>query len=111
MELHKIADFIKKNKVTPKDVIYHTWRDGKNKKGEISGKIRIIVMKSDGIARVEYICPECGHYGYLETEWKRPFSFKCEKCGYRIRVPRLKDEVKKERKMEKKLKEKSKKKK
>lgn len=102
MELHKIAEFIKKNKITPKDVIYHTWRDGKKRNGEIGGKIRIIVLKKDGIARVEYICPECGHYGYLETEWKRPFSFKCEECGFRIRVPRLRDEVKRERKMEKK---------
>ncbi len=105
-ELSKIANFIKENGIKPSDCEYHTWRDGKNKKGEISGKLRILVLKKDHIARVEYICPECGYYGYLETEWKRPFSFKCEKCGYRIRVPRLKDEVKKERKLESKLKKK-----
>jgi len=100
-KLNKIANFIKDNKIKPSDCKYHTWRDGKNKKGERSGKIRIIVLKKDNIAKVEYICPECGYHGYLETEWKRPFSFKCEKCGYRIRVPRLKDEIKRERKLEK----------
>ncbi len=105
-ELKKIAEFISKNGIKPQDCIYHTWRDGKNKKGEVAGKIRILVLKKDGIARVEYICPECGYYDYFETEWKRPFSFKCEKCGFRIRVPRLRDELKRERKLEKKMKKK-----
>ena len=74
-----------------------------NKKGELKGKIRVLVPKDGelrGIALVEYVCPECEHYAYMETKWKRPFSVKCVNCGLLIRVPRLRDQAKRETKME-----------
>ena len=81
----KIQEFIQKNNIKPSECKYHTLRDLDNK-----GKVRVLVLKKDSIAKVEYICPFCGHYGYLEKEWKRPFRFKCENCGRTIRVPKLK---------------------
>ncbi len=95
----KIAEFIKKNHIKPSDCVYHTWRQPLNKKKERAGNIRVIVWKKEAPkARVEYTCPECGFTGYLETVWKRPFFIRCEKCGFRISVPRMKDEIKRERK-------------
>lgn len=95
--LNIIQKFITDNKITPKDCIYHTNRPIKNSKGKYTGAIRILVLKSDNIARCEYICPECKFHNYKETPWKRPFSIKCEKCGYLIRVPRMRDEIKREK--------------
>jgi DNA-directed RNA polymerase subunit RPC12/RpoP len=92
----KIQEFIIKNNVKPKDCVYHTWRDAKNSKKQPTGKIRVLVAKSDSIARCEYTCPECKHQGYIETEWKRPFYVKCEKCKFKISVPRMREEAKKE---------------
>ncbi len=98
MELEKIEKMIKEQKLTGKDCIFHTKRGMPNKEGEKTGKVRVLALKKDGIARVEYICPECGHKGYLEKEWKRPFSFNCQECEQLIRVPKLKYQIKKERK-------------
>lgn len=95
-ELKKIQEFVVKNNILPKDCLYHTNRTAKNSKKEPTGQIRVLVPKSDGRARCEYICPECGAYGYLETEWKRPFYVKCEKCSFKIGVPKLRAEAKKE---------------
>ncbi|MEM7819218.1 MAG: hypothetical protein QXD48_00105 [Candidatus Aenigmatarchaeota archaeon] len=96
--MSKIQEFIEKNKIKPSDCIYHTNRTVKNSKKQLTGKIRVLVAKSDMIARCEYICPECKHEGYKETEWKRPFYVKCEKCNFKISVPRMRDEAKKEMK-------------
>ena len=90
VEMKKIDDFIEKYKIKPSECIYHTMRDTPNKQNKLTGKIRVLVPKSDGRARVEYKCPECGHEAYTEAEWKRPFSVICEKCGFRIKVPKLK---------------------
>ncbi|MEM5826015.1 MAG: hypothetical protein QXL09_01150 [Candidatus Aenigmatarchaeota archaeon] len=95
--LNIIQKFISENKITPKDCVYHTNRPVKNSKDKYTGAIRVLVLKKDNIARCEYICPECKFHGYKETSWKRPFSIKCEKCGYLIRVPRMRDEIKRER--------------
>lgn len=100
-ELKKIQEYIVKHNIKPSDCLYHTQRTVKNSKKEPSGKIRVLVPKSDGKARAEYICPECGFYGYTETEWKRPFFVKCEKCGFKISVPKMRGKAKKEFKAEK----------
>ena len=86
----KISKFIKEKGIKPSDCSYHTLRSLEN-----NGKIRVLVLKEDGIARCEYICPYCSHYGYEEKPWKRPFSVKCGKCGKSIRVPKLLSELKK----------------
>ncbi len=89
----KIANFIKESKIKPKDCAYHTLRTLEN-----NGKIRVLVLKGEKIARCEYICPHCGYYGYEEKEWKRPFRVKCNACGKSISVPKLLNEFKKKSK-------------
>jgi len=98
MELKKIQEFVAQTGLKPSDCLYHTYRDAKNSRKETTGKIRVLVPKSDAIARVEYVCPECGHYAFTEKEWKRPFSVNCEKCGFRITIPKMREESKKEQK-------------
>jgi len=92
----KIQEFIAKNGILPKECVYHTWRDTKNLKGEPTGKIRVLVPPASVTAMIEYKCPECGHEAYKEQEWKRPFSTKCDKCGDKITVPKMKQEAKRE---------------
>ncbi len=98
MKLEKIGKMIEEMGITGSDVLYHTWRKVKNRKGEEKGELRILALKKDGMARVEYVCPYCEKYGFKEETWRRPFSFKCDHCGKTIRVPRLKDQVKREMK-------------
>jgi len=94
----RIQDYIIKNNIKPSECTYHTWRDVKNSKKQIAGKIRVLVPKGSTVAMVEYKCPECGYEAYKEEMWRRPFSMKCDKCGFRIAVPKMKDEAKKEMK-------------
>lgn len=98
MKLEKVAKFIAENGVKPGDAAYHTARDVEVN-GELKGKIRVLVLKADNIARMEYICPKCSHHGYSDTEeWKRPFSVPCEGCEKAIKVPKLRDQAKREAK-------------
>ena len=69
-----------------------------NKAGEEKGNIAVLVPNESDMAKVRYRCPECSHSEQTEQEWKRPFSVKCSGCGALIRLPRLKDEIKKEKK-------------
>jgi predicted RNA-binding Zn-ribbon protein involved in translation (DUF1610 family) len=63
--------------------------------------MRVLVERGSTEAHAEYICPECQHYAYTKAEWKRPFSVKCEKCGFKVSVPKLRDEAKRESKKDK----------
>ncbi|HDI02682.1 MAG TPA: hypothetical protein ENF95_00940 [Candidatus Aenigmarchaeota archaeon] len=94
MNLTRIAEYIREKGIKPSDCVYHTWRDLEDESGEKKGEIRVLVLE-DNVARVEYQCPKCGHVGYEEKPWKRPFSVKCEECGHLIRVPKLRDQIKK----------------
>ncbi len=91
MILTRITQYIKDNGI--KVYKYHTWRDIEEDEKKI-GELRVLVL-DDGIARAEYQCPKCKHEAMIEQLWKRPFNVKCEKCGQLIRVPKLKDQVKK----------------
>ncbi|QQG39405.1 MAG: hypothetical protein HYS81_03390 [Candidatus Aenigmatarchaeota archaeon] len=91
MVLDKIAAYVKEHGVTK--FKYHTWRKFDNGRGEI----RILVL-DDGVARCEYQCAKCTNIGYVEAEWKRPFSTACAKCGAKIAVPKLRDAMKREMK-------------
>lgn len=97
--MSKIQDYIVKNNIKPKECVYHTWRDAKNKKNMPTGKIRVLVPPNSATAMVEYTCPECKHSAYVEQPWKRPFGVKCE-CGFKITVPKMKDEAKRDAKAE-----------
>ena len=96
MELKKIQEYIEKNNILPKNCDYHTQISVKNSKGQVAGKLRVLAV--NGKAMLEYVCPECGNYGFVEQEWKRPFYTKCQKCSFKISVPKLKQEFKKEQK-------------
>lgn len=80
----RIDSIIKEKNLKASQCVYHTMRLLEN-----GGKMRVLVLP-DNIARTEYVCPKCGFCGYSETQWKRPFSVKCEKCGATIKVPKLK---------------------
>jgi len=81
---------------------YVTNRTLKNKAGEEKGKIKVLVPNDSDTAQVEYVCPECGFSEHKEQEWKRPFVVKCGKCGVSMKIPKLKDEIKREKKAAKK---------
>ena len=70
----------------------------KNSKGEETGRMRVLVKVNSDVAETDYQCPECGFEGHTEVEWKRPFAVKCSKCSFLMRLPRLKDEIKREKK-------------
>jgi predicted RNA-binding Zn-ribbon protein involved in translation (DUF1610 family) len=73
----------------------------KNSKNEDKGKMRVLVPNGSETAQVDYVCPECGNSHHEETPWQRPFSLKCSKCGFILKLPRLKDEIKKDKKQAK----------
>ena len=95
--MRKIEELIKQLGLRPSDCAYHTWRKIKDEKTGKEGEIRVLVVKGSESAHVEYRCPACGHESYLTKPWRRPFSVRCEKCNYLIRVPRLRDEIKRKR--------------
>jgi peptide subunit release factor 1 (eRF1) len=76
---------------------YITNRTLLNKAGEEKGNIAVLVPNESDMARVKYRCPECSHSEQSEKEWKRPFSVKCNECGFLMRLPKLKDEAKREK--------------
>ncbi len=100
-QLKAIQDFIDKNNIKPSNCAYHTCRTKKNAKGEDTGQIRVLALKGEVNAHCEYVCPECGQYGYVQVEWKRPFYVKC-KCGFKLSVAKMRQEFKKEQKAEQK---------
>ena len=77
---------------------YVTNRTLKNKAGEEKGRIKVLVPADSDTAHVDCICPECGLSEHKELPWQRPFSVKCSKCGAVMKIPKLKDEIKKEKK-------------
>jgi len=70
----------------------------KNSREEERGRMRVLVRVDSDIAETDYECPECGNKEHTEPEWKRPFSVKCSKCGFLMKLPKLKDEMKREKK-------------
>ena len=77
---------------------YITNRTLQNKAGEEKGRIAILVRTGSTIAEYKYTCPECGDQKDGEQEFHRPIIVKCHNCGYLMKLPKLKDELKKEKK-------------
>lgn len=77
---------------------YVTNRTLKNKAEKETGKLRAFVLTGSNIAEVDYTCPECLFSEHTKAEFKRPFSVKCSKCGFLLRILKIKDEIKKEKK-------------
>lgn len=76
---------------------YVTNRTIKNKAEKETGRIKAFVKTGETIAHVEYTCAECGHAAKKEQAFERPFSVKCDKCGSIMKMPKLKDEIKKDK--------------
>jgi DNA-directed RNA polymerase subunit RPC12/RpoP len=87
---------------------YITTRILANSKGEEKGKVRIIKMAEDTFATVELTCPECGFTESRKENWSVPFTegegknqkfnIRCSKCGFSVKLMKLKKEVKKKQK-------------
>ncbi len=74
---------------------YITNRTIPNKAGEENkGFVRARVPNDSDTAEVVYKCPECGHQESASLPFKRPFSVKCSKCGFLMRLPKLKGKAK-----------------
>jgi peptide subunit release factor 1 (eRF1) len=74
---------------------YVTNRTLPNKAGELDkGNVRVLVPNDSDTAQVAYKCPECGNQEQLKQPWKRPFSVRCSKCSYLMKLPKLKGKKK-----------------
>jgi peptide subunit release factor 1 (eRF1) len=76
---------------------YVTNRTLENRNGEVKGRIKVLVPNDSETAQVDYVCPECGFSAHNEQEWKRPFVVVCSKCGAKLKIPKLKDDIKKDK--------------
>ncbi len=74
---------------------YITNRTLRNKNNEEKGRLKAFVRNGSDTAEGEYECPECGHKDRINQVWKRPFSVRCSKCGFLMKIPKLKNEIKK----------------
>ena len=59
--------------------------------------MRALVIKGENVIHIEFVCPKCGAYDYRTEEWKHVskaakirFSAKCQKCGFVVKVEKLK---------------------
>jgi len=87
---------------------FATNRELANKSGELKGKIRILKLKEESDALVDYTCPECGFSERRREAWQEPFVsgsgankkflVRCGKCGYEMRFLKLKKEAAKKKK-------------
>jgi len=76
---------------------------------EGKGRIRIIKLKEEEEAEVEYICPSCRYTEKRRERWKEPFVngsglnqfflLSCSKCGFTIKLSKLRKEIKKKDKL------------
>ena len=86
---------------------YITTRELQNSSGQAKGKIRILKLAEETEATVEYTCPECGFSEKKNEGWEEPFiegsgasqkfNVVCKKCNFKIKLMRLKKEVKKKK--------------
>lgn len=70
---------------------YITNRSLPDKAGnEDAGRVRIMVRNGSDNAEGDYTCPECKYSGKVNQVFRRPITVKCGKCGYSMRLPKLK---------------------
>jgi len=97
-----ISKIIAEKKLRAKDAEYHTIRILEN-----GGKVRALVVKGDNTLHIEYTCPNCKHSAYKKQPYaavskaaRCRFSTKCDKCGFEIKVEKLKGGKKPKKKEE-----------
>ena len=86
---------------------YITNRELENSAGELKGRIRILKTTEEAKADVELTCPECGSSEKRKEGWAEPFvtgigkekkfNLQCSKCGFKIKLLKLKKDVKKKK--------------
>jgi ssDNA-binding Zn-finger/Zn-ribbon topoisomerase 1 len=86
---------------------YITTRELQDSSGQAKGKIRILKLAEESEAAAEYTCPECGFAEKRKEIWKEPFiegsgtsqkfNVVCKKCGFKIKLMKLKKEAKKKK--------------
>jgi len=69
---------------------YITNRILQNSKGQEKGRIAMRVRTGSTTAEYNYTCPECGDSRNGQQEFHRPLSVRCQKCGYLMKLPKLK---------------------
>ncbi|MEM5766544.1 MAG: hypothetical protein QW423_02850 [Candidatus Aenigmatarchaeota archaeon] len=77
------------------EISYITTRDLQNSVGKANGKVRVIVFKGESVANIDLVCPECGEAQKKQQEFKLPLDLQCGKCGFKIKLQRLRKEIKK----------------
>jgi DNA-directed RNA polymerase subunit RPC12/RpoP len=77
---------------------YITNRTLQNGRGEEKGRVAMRVRTGSTTAEYKYVCPECGDQRDGTQEFRRPIMIRCQKCGHTMKLPKLKDELKKEKK-------------
>ena len=77
---------------------YVTNRTLRNKNDEEKGRLRAFVRTGSDTAEGDYECPECGDKGKINQVWKRPFTVRCQKCNFLMKIPKMKDQMKKDKK-------------
>lgn len=73
--------------------------------GKVLGKIRIMKMKEDDFALVDFTCPECGNSQKKTEKWAEPFMqgeksntkffVTCSQCKTPQKMLKLKKEMRK----------------
>ena len=84
---------------------YITTRELQNSSGESKGKIRVFKTREEEEGNIDLTCPECGAAEKRKEPWTEPFvtgigskqkfSLQCSKCGFKIKMLKLKKEAKK----------------
>lgn len=73
--------------------------------GKTSGKVKILKLRESTEADVEFTCPDCGWSEKKKQPWSAPFvqgegktrtfHLQCSKCGFKVKLTKLKKESKK----------------
>lgn len=79
------------------DIKFITTRDLENSSGQKKGKVRVIVLKGEDVADVDLVCPECGYSQKKKEEFKMPMKLECGKCGFKLELKSLREEIKKKK--------------
>ncbi|MEM5836727.1 MAG: hypothetical protein QW451_00145 [Candidatus Aenigmatarchaeota archaeon] len=79
------------------EIRFITTRDLENSSGQKKGRVRVIVLKGEDIANIDFTCPECNYNQKKKEEFKMPLMLKCEKCGFEIELRSLREEIKKKK--------------
>ncbi len=87
---------------------YITTRDLQDADGNAKGKIRIFKLQEESQVNIDLTCPSCGANEKRKENWSEPFTqgtgskqtfnLTCNKCGFKIKLLKLKKEAAKKKK-------------